>query len=171
MAKPDDKPFKNLRVLIVDDSGFICRILLGMLHELSVREVREAKDGADALAAIKSGFWPNLIITDFEMPGIDGVEFTRTVRTGKDISIHEVPIILITSFADASHVQMARNAGVSEFLAKPFSLEMLVSRMHAAIDRPRPFVESSVFTGPDRRRKWELDFDGEEHRKNKISEP
>ena len=49
MAKPDDKPFKNLRVLIVDDSGFICRILLGMLHELSVREVREAKDGADAL--------------------------------------------------------------------------------------------------------------------------
>lgn len=167
MPKPDDNSFEKLRVLIVDDSGFVCKILLGMLRELRVREIREAKDGADALAVIKSGFWPNLIITDFEMPGIDGVEFTRTVRTGKDISIHEAPIILITSFSDKAHVQMARDAGVSEFLAKPFSLEMLVSRMHAAIERPRPFVESTVFTGPDRRRKWELDFDGEEHRKDK----
>ena len=65
---------------------------------------------------------------------------------------------------------MARDAGVSEFLAKPFSLEMLVRRMNAAIQQPRPFVECSVFTGPDRRRKCDLDFDDEDHRKNGQSD-
>lgn len=167
MEPINESSFESLRVLVVDDSRVACKILYGMLRELRVKEIRVATDGGDALDVIKSGYWPHLIIADFEMPVVNGAELTQTIRASKDEAIKDIPIIMITSYADEDHVRMARDAGVSEFLAKPFPLEKLTSRMHAAIDRPRDFVESGVFTGPDRRRKEDLDFDGEDYRKDK----
>ncbi len=160
----DETFFENLRILIVDDSKAIQKVLMKMLGQLHIQTIRTAMDGGEALAIIKEGFTPDIILADFEMPVLDGVEFTRIIRTAKDVSIHQVPIIMITSHNDDAHFSMARDAGVSDFLTKPFSLEHLTHHMKAVVRQPRSFIEGTFFTGPDRRRRAKPGTDRDERR-------
>ena len=87
------------------------------------------------------------------MEPVDGLQFVRMVRNERRSPAPYVPIIMVTGFTDKQRVEEARDAGVSEFLAKPVTIEALNARIETIINRPRPFIRTGEFFGPDRRRR------------------
>ena len=93
-----------------------------------------------------------MIIADWHMEPLDGLDFVRLVRTAKDSPNPYVPIIMLTGHTEYQRVCEARDAGVNEFLAKPISAKALYMRFASIIDNPRPFIRTKTYFGPDRRR-------------------
>jgi CheY-like chemotaxis protein len=140
---------ESLRVLVAEDNEHMRSILVEMLHAVSIKQVREASNGRDALAAL--GRWTaDLAFVDLRMDPVDGIEFTRTVRASTQPYL---PIIMLTGYASAERVKEARDAGVTDFLVKPLAPERVVERLRAVIEKQRPFIRSQVYVGPDRRRR------------------
>ena len=102
---------------------------------------------------------PDLILVDWMMEGMDGLEFTRKIRQDRLSPNPFVPVVLMTGFSEKSRVIQARDIGVTEFLVKPFTARDLYKRMVQIIERPRQFVRSEDFFGPDRRRRRMADED------------
>ena len=97
------------------------------------------------------------------MEPLDGIDFTRMVRTAPDSPNPFVPIIMLTSQGAFERVQQARDTGVTEFLIKPVTANALYSRIVNVIQNPRQYVRVSEYFGPDRRRTVK-DFTGQERR-------
>ena len=105
----------------------------------------------------------DLILTDWQMQPLSGIELTKRIRTSPDSTNVFVPIIMITAFHEREHVFKARDAGVTEYVVKPISPKSLFSRIDAVIERPRQFVRVGEFFGPDRRRQ-KKGYSGDERR-------
>lgn len=150
---------ESLRVLLVDDNQHMRAIVMSVLSGVGVTQIHETRDGAEALAALRE--WPaDLAIVDFQMFPLDGVEFTRMVRNAQDSRNPYLPIIMMTGHSEKHRVMEARDAGVTEFVAKPLTAKAVLERIHAVIYRPRPFVRTADYFGPDRRRRDDPDFAG-----------
>lgn len=150
---------ENLRVLLVDDNQHMRAIVMTVLAGVGVKNVRETRDGAEAIEALKD--WPaDLAIVDFQMFPIDGVEFTRLVRNSPDSKNPYLPIVMMTGHSERSRVVEARDAGVTEFIAKPLTAKSVLERIQAVIYHPRPFVRAANYFGPDRRRRQDPAFTG-----------
>ncbi len=126
-----------LRVLIVDDNAQMRSILQSMLWAFGVRDVKLAVDGPDALAQFESRAF-DVAICDWLMEPMDGYEFVRAVRRAGDPAIRELPIVMLTDQADMRDVLAARDAGVTEYLLKPISADVLWARLAAAFARGVP---------------------------------
>jgi len=87
------------------------------------------------------------------MAPMDGLEFSRTVRTAGNSPNPFVPIIMITGHTEKHQVEAARDAGITEFLIKPITAQSLFSRIAEVVERPRAFVRCESYFGPDRRRR------------------
>jgi DNA-binding response OmpR family regulator len=133
--------------------------------------VAAANDAADAFAEL-THFPADIIITDYHMQPLDGLDFVRLVRTGSDSPNPFVPIIMLSGHTEMNKIMQARDAGVHEYLAKPISAKSLYSRIDSIIARPREFIETRSFFGPDRRRRA-MSFTGPERRQAdlKVSSP
>ncbi len=152
----------KLRVLIVDDSKNMRMLVKTVLNALGVQIVREANDGQMGLQELRSG--PiDIAIVDWVMEPMDGLEFVRQVRTADDSPNPFLPIIMMTGHTERHRIFKARDAGVTEFLAKPITAKTLLLRMTNIIEHPRPFVRAKGYFGPDRRRRNE-DYQGPERR-------
>lgn len=162
-----DYNLERLNFLVVDDNKHMRALVKTILNALGVRNCAEAIDGADAFKELRH-FPADLIICDWNMDPLDGLDFTRLVRTGKDSPNPFVPIIMLTGHTEMSRVIEARDAGVHEFLAKPISAKKLYSRIKVIIERPRPFVRTHSYFGPDRRRKRTTPYKGPERRKHNL---
>ena len=148
-----------LRVLLVDDNQHMRSIVAAILAGVGVQHVRECWDGAEALDALRQ--WPaDVAIVDFQMTPIDGVEFTRLVRNAGDSPNPFLPIIMLTGHAERTRVEEARDAGVTEFVVKPVTARAVLDRLSAVIARPRPFVRTSDYFGPCRRRRQDPAYEG-----------
>jgi two-component system, chemotaxis family, chemotaxis protein CheY len=155
--------FENLKVLVADDNQHMRAIVCAVLKSIGVKHLREAHDGAEALAVLRE--WSaDVAIVDFRMEPIDGVEFTRLVRNASDSKNPFLPIIMLTGYADRVRVMEARDAGVTELVVKPVTAKAVIARLHAVIFQPRPFVRTDGYFGPDRRRAPKPDYDGPERR-------
>jgi len=143
------------------------KIVNTILHALGIQFVYEAIDGADGFEAMRA-YNPDIVIVDWEMPGIDGIEFTELIRKASDSPNPYVPIIFLTSYSDRKHVCSARDAGVTEFLAKPVSANAIYLRLMSIINKPRPFVSAKSYFGPCRRRHRSKDYIGRERRVSQI---
>jgi CheY-like chemotaxis protein len=149
--------FESLRVLLVDDNQHMRAIVTTVLAGVGVKHVRETRDGAEALEALRD--WPaDLAIVDFQMFPLDGVEFTRMVRNAPDSKNPYLPVIMMTGHSEKSRVVEARDAGVTEFVAKPLTAKAVLDRIQAVIYHPRPFVRTADYFGPDRRRRDDPGF-------------
>ncbi len=143
---------ESVRVLLVDDNQHMRAIVMTILHGVGVMHVREARDGSEALETMRE--WPvDLAIVDFQMFPLDGVEFTRLIRNAPDSVNVYLPIIMMTGHSERSRVMEARDAGVTEFVAKPVTAKAVLDRIQAVIYHPRSFVRSSDYFGPERRRR------------------
>jgi CheY-like chemotaxis protein len=142
--------FEHLKILIVEDNHHMRGLLRGLLNSVGIREVAEANNGVAALAALREKKC-DLVLSDLAMKPMDGLEFSRKVRT--DSPNPFVPIIMISGHTERHHVEAARDAGITEFLAKPITAHSLFSRIAEIVERPRAFVRTEGYFGPDRRRK------------------
>ncbi|MBT5296966.1 MAG: response regulator [Rhodospirillaceae bacterium] len=141
----------NLNVLVVEDNKHMQLMLKEILRSFRIKNVRTSDDGADAIKELKS-FAVDLINCDWNMQPIDGLDFVRMVRTDSDSANPFIPFIMLTGHTETQRVFEARDAGISEFLAKPISSKALYQRICSVIERPRQFVKTRRFTGPCRRR-------------------
>lgn len=114
----------SARVLVADDSSTMRKIILRSLNTLGSTGAVEATDGADAIAKFKPGEF-DVVLTDWNMPGKDGLEVVRDIR-GRDA---QVKIIMVTTEADRGRVIQAIEAGVSDYLVKPFTAEALKQKL------------------------------------------
>ena len=144
--------FEHLKILIVEDNQHMRTLLRGLLNSVGIREIVEANNGASALDALREKKC-DLILSDLSMAPMNGLEFSRKVRTGDHSPNPFVPIIMITGHTERARVEAARDAGVTEFLAKPITAHSLFSRIAEIVERPRAFVRCEAYFGPDRRRK------------------
>lgn len=142
----------NLTVLVVDDEEPIRELICGILDSFGIRKIRQASDGLVAFKDMQSHA-PDAVITDLEMKPIDGLEFTRAVRTDPDCPVPDVPILMVTGHCEKHHVEEARDAGVTEFIAMPVTANTIAERLTSAIEKPRSFVRARNFVGPERRRR------------------
>ena len=156
--------FSRLRFIIIDDNTYIRRVLRALLYGFGAREVFEAEDGAAGLEAFMAHS-PDIVITDWEMPILDGIEVTRMIRQPSSNSNPFVPIIMVSAYSEKRRVIEARDAGVTEFLVKPISAKSLYQRVLNAVANPRPFVRTATYFGPDRRRSVSEEYEGPERRK------
>ncbi|NQV46785.1 MAG: response regulator [Rhodospirillaceae bacterium] len=159
-----DYNLERLNFLIVDDNKHMRGLVISILHALGAKNCIDAGDGADAFKELRH-FPADIIICDWDMDPLDGLDFTRMVRTGSDSPNPFVPIIMLTGHTEMNRVVEARDAGVHEFLAKPISAKGLYSRIRSIIERPRPFVRAGIYFGPDRRRAISRTYMGKERRK------
>jgi two-component system, chemotaxis family, chemotaxis protein CheY len=155
--------YAPLRFLIVDDNSNMRRIMRMLLVGLGARSILEADDGASALELFRDHL-PDIVITDWVMPVLDGLDLVRILRNEKESPNPFVPIIVVTGYTDRTRVLQARDAGVTEFVAKPVSAKVLHERISSIVLRPRDFVRTKTFFGPDRRRFVMPNFGGEERR-------
>jgi two-component system, chemotaxis family, chemotaxis protein CheY len=151
--------FENLRVLIVEDNQHMRLLLHSLLNSVGIRDVVEANGGGSALKLMREKKC-DLVLSDLAMKPMDGLEFSRIVRTSEKSPDPFVPIIMITGHTERHRVEAARDAGVTEFLAKPITAHSLFSRLAEVMERPRAFVRCEGYFGPDRRRKTPESYAG-----------
>ncbi|NQV83862.1 MAG: response regulator [Rhodospirillales bacterium] len=155
---------QNLEILIVDDDSNMRHLLRNILNSLGVKSI-EAAGTAELGYAKLEEFKADICICDLRMEPLDGIEFTRMVRTKEDSPNCYLPIIMLTGHAEMAAVVKARDAGVHEFMSKPVSPEKLYAKIHTIIETPRVFVRSGDYFGPDRRRRQDPKFKGSDRRK------
>jgi two-component system, chemotaxis family, chemotaxis protein CheY len=156
--------FSKLRFLVIDDNAHMRRILRTLLHGFGAREVYEAEDGATGLEAFIH-YSPDIVLTDWAMPIFDGLELVQMIRQPGANANPFAPIIMLTGHSEKKRVMEARDAGITEFMAKPISAKALYQRILTVIASPRPFIKTSTYYGPDRRRSVNSNYVGPERRK------
>jgi CheY-like chemotaxis protein len=126
-------PLQHLSVLVVDDNRHMLNLVKTILHAIGIKNVRLATDAAEAFNEIKHS--PvDIIITDWNMAPLDGLDFVRLIRKGSDSPNPNIPIIMLTGHTEMRLVLEARREGVNEVLAKPVSIEAIYSRIRAITD-------------------------------------
>lgn len=160
---------ERVNFLIVDDNRYMRALIKTILKALGARNYREAMDGADAFKELRH-FSPDIIICDWNMSPLDGLDFVRLVRTGQDSPNPYVNIIMLTGHTEMNRIVEARDAGINEYLAKPISATGLYLRIKSIIENPRPFIRLGNFFGPDRRRRISQQYKGKERRKSELDQ-
>ena len=155
---------ERLNVLLVEDDQAMRALVRDILFAFNIENVATASDGSRAYAELRH-FPADFVITDWSMDPLDGIEFTKMVRTAADSPNPFVPIIMLTAHTQRNRILEARDCGVTEFLAKPVTANSLYSRIVGIIEDPRPFVRTSSYFGPDRRRVVR-EFMGADRRQN-----
>lgn len=155
-TRADPDFFRTLKVLVVDDSAEMRRLLTALLESMGVGTIIEARDGARGLAAF-SEHRPDIIITDGAMQPMDGYEMTRRLRAAGDgeNANPSVPILMISGHVGRENVDHARDQGVTDYLPKPLSASVLYEAIVAAVSRPIHFVEKPGYRGPSPKRTLE----------------
>jgi len=117
---------KNMNVLIVDDYKTMLRIIRNLLKQLGFNNVDEATDGSMALQMLRVGNY-GLIISDWNMEPMTGLQLLREVRA--DPKLKSIPFIMVTAESKSENVIAAKEAGVSNYIVKPFNAETLKTKM------------------------------------------
>jgi two-component system chemotaxis response regulator CheY len=115
-----------MKILVVDDSSTMRRILINTIHTLGSHDIVEAENGADALAKLQESNGADLILTDWNMPVMNGLDFIKNLRQTKG---GDRPIVVFcTTENDMTHIQQAIAAGANEYIMKPFDSGIIQSK-------------------------------------------
>ena len=153
----------RLKVLIAEDNSHMRVMVREILIQFGVSTIQECKDGSDALALLNN-WQPDIIFMDWMMEPMDGLEFTRAVRMDPTSPNPFIPIIMLTGHTEMHRIVEARDAGVTEFLAKPVTANGVYARIKSVVENPRPFIKTARYLGPSRRRRQQ-DIGGANRRK------
>jgi CheY-like chemotaxis protein len=149
-AKTNQRIFALMqRVLIADPQPASCKLLSGILRDICSCQIWTAPDAQKAMT-VAQGIEPHVVFVDHG-PALDGAAFTKAIRRS-EMMCRRSPVIMISAQATAAAIIGARDAGVHEFLRKPFTIKDLVRRLEAVSTRPRDWIEGIGYVGPDRRR-------------------
>lgn len=154
---------ERVRFLVIDDNAHMINIVKTILRGFGAKTIFEARDAAEALHRLNSDAI-DIVVADYMMPVLDGIEFVQMVRTSSDSANRYVPIIMLTAHSERSRVLSARDAGANEFCCKPVTATELHKKIVAIVNRPRPFIKAAHYFGPDRRRRINPKYVGPERR-------
>jgi CheY-like chemotaxis protein len=151
-TSPGRELFASLKVLVVDDSLEMRRLLTALLSVMGIGEIICAADGIEGLRLF-SECAPDLVITDGTMQPMDGYEMTRAIR-----ALHspgdppgqggDVPVLMLSGHMGADIVDRARNEGVTDYIVKPVTPGLLYERLLEAVSKPVHVVETPTWRGP-----------------------
>lgn len=150
------------RVVIVDHTRPATKLLSECLRHLGAQDIYVAHDDLDAIGLAKDAD-PQVIFTEYKCPHLDGVYFSKSLRAS-EFKCRKAPIIMMTAGITASMLNEARNAGIDEFMLKPFAVKDVQRRLEAVLLTPRPWIEAISYIGPDRRRFNSSDYMGSPRR-------
>lgn len=146
------KNTKDITILVVDDMAPMIGLISSILKALGYGTIFSAQNGQEAFASFCEHN-QDLIIADWNMTPINGLELTNLIRKSDQSPNQQAPIVMITSHSEKELVLKARDNGINEYIIKPFTADGLQKKIKTALENPRQFVTSSNFTGPDRRRR------------------
>mgnify|MGYP001405688145 CR=1 FL=1 len=117
---------KSMKVLVVDDFSTMRRIIRNLLREIGFTNTVEADDGTTALPILKAG-GIDFLITDWNMPGMPGIELLNAVRRDEDLK--HIPVLMVTAEAKRDQIVQAAQAGINGYIVKPFTAETLQQKI------------------------------------------
>jgi len=123
---------KDMKILIVDDFSTMRRIVKNLLRDLGFNNTSEADDGQTALPMLKSGGF-DFLVTDWNMPGMDGLTLLKEVRADENLS--QMPVLMVTAEAKREQIVVAAEAGVNGYVVKPFTAITLKEKINKIFER------------------------------------
>ena len=146
--------FADIRILIADQDVRVANLVRRVLSSFGFSNAELVSSGERVLQRLISEPF-DLVVTEKILEPVDGIEIVRRVRSAelRGLARRDMPMIMLTAHSERESVEAARDAGITEFLAKPFSAGTISNRLIQVIDNPRPFVEASLYVGPCRRRR------------------
>lgn len=123
---------KNMKILVVDDFSTMRRIIKNLLRDLGFNNTTEADDGNTALPLLETGGF-DFLITDWNMPGMTGIELLKKVRATENIST--LPVLMVTAEQKRDQIVEAAQAGVNGYIVKPFTAETLKEKIEKIFER------------------------------------
>ena len=121
---------RNLKVLVVDDYKTMTRIIRNLLKQIDFNDTDEAADGVEALAKLRAGGF-GLVISDWNMEPMTGLDLLKEVRA--DARLRHLPFIMVTAESKTENVVAAKQAGVSNYIVKPFNAETLRDKIEKVL--------------------------------------
>lgn len=152
---------ENITLLLVEDNAFMLDLLDRVLRHLGFERIQKAPNGEAAIRFLRQvrrrpdlagTSAVDLVISDLVMTPINGLLLLQWLRTNKESPNRFMPVVMLSGAADREYVEAGRHLGVNEFLAKPFSIASVHEHLREVIERPRPFILTKDYFGPDRRR-------------------
>lgn len=164
--------FKNVKVLVVESSVPMFKLVKGVLNMFGVSEANifAAYTPDEAFEQFRK-HRHDLVIADWLQNPDRGIHLSKMLRTSKDSPNVYVPIVMTAGSGHLARVLRARDAGISEYLVKPFSAKSLADRISRVIEKPRVFVVCPSYTGPDRRVRTDESYTGPERRSPETIKP
>ncbi len=125
----------GLKVLVVDDFPTMRRIVRNLLKQLGFEHIDEAEDGAQALIRLRGGNF-GLVISDWNMPNMEGIELLRNVRKEPE-PLKNIPFLMVTAEAEKEKVIEAIKAGVDNYVVKPFTADILKEKLEKIAEKKK----------------------------------
>lgn len=119
-------PNSNMKILIVDDFSTMRRIIRNILKQIGFSNVEEAEDGDVALEKLREGAF-DFVITDWNMPNMTGLDLLKNIRA--DEALKDIPVLIVTAEAEKENVVQAAQAGVNDYIVKPFTADVLKAKI------------------------------------------
>lgn len=123
---------QNMKILVVDDFSTMRRIIKNILREIGYNNVDEADDGSTALEKLKGGGF-DFVVTDWNMPNMPGIELLKAIR--QDPQLKSTPVLMVTAEAAKENVVTAVQAGVNNYIVKPFTAAALKERIDLILEK------------------------------------
>jgi CheY-like chemotaxis protein len=153
----------RVEVLLADADPKLSEVVRDVLRYIGLQRITSVNNGVEALEYIRKRE-VDLLITDWDMPQMNGAELVSFLRANPQSPNPYMPIIMLTGKAERRDVENARDVGVTEFLVKPFSAKTLYERLVMVIENPRSFIIADGYKGPDRRRRTDIPPGADERR-------
>jgi len=126
----------SLKVLVVDDMSTMRRIVKNVLKQIGFSDMVEAENGQDALNKLRAGGDFGLVVSDWNMPVMQGIDLLRAVRS--DAELKHLPFLMVTAEAQKENIIEAVQAGVSNYVVKPFTAEALQGKLEKIFAKTQP---------------------------------
>ena len=125
-------PDLNMKILVVDDFSTMRRIVKNLLKQAGYVNIEEAEDGAQAYEKVKEGGY-GFVVSDWNMPNMDGLDLVKSIRGNPEIK--DLPVLMVTAEAEKDKVIAAIQAGVNNYIVKPFTGDTLKEKMDKIIEK------------------------------------
>jgi two-component system chemotaxis response regulator CheY len=125
-------PDLKMKILVVDDFSTMRRIVKNVLKQIGFDNIEEAEDGAQALSKLKTGKF-DFVVTDWNMPNMDGLDFFKAAR--QEPALKHIPFLMVTAEAEKDKVIKAIQAGVNNYVVKPFTAEIFKEKMDRIFEK------------------------------------
>lgn len=122
----------KMKFLVVDDFSTMRRIVKNILKQLGYENIDEAEDGAQAYSKLQTGDY-DFVVSDWNMPNMDGLELLKKIRS--DERLKAMPVLMVTAEAEKDKVITAIQAGVNNYIVKPFTAEVLKEKMDRIFEK------------------------------------